>query len=132
MPASVRTPSTSIASSRTRRSLACKFGTSRLRASVLPRGIARPCLVGRHHLFELLRDHFGIAALRQRIQFPKTAVVFAGFGDHPAHRPLDLLVRGWLNTLVPVKEFLIHLFARTESGKDDLDVLIRDMPRQQD
>src|SRR5438309_4451570 len=132
MPASVRTPSTSMATRRTCRSRACKAWLDRLRARVLLRGIVHHCLVSRHHLFELLRDRLLVTTLRQSLQFSKIAVELALIGGPPAFRPLDFVVRGRFDALVLVEEFLIHFLARAKTGIDDLDVLVRDMPGQED
>src|SRR2546426_10266766 len=132
MPASVSTPSTSIASSRTPRRLACRARPSLLGACVLRRGTARPCLVGLHHLFELPHGRFLVPTLRQLFELPKMAVELAWVNGSLVHCPLDLLVRGRLDAFVPVEDLLIHLLARPEAGVDDLDVLIRQTPRQPD
>src|SRR5437588_285855 len=131
MPASVRTPSTSMATRRTRRNRASKAWPSCLGACDLPRGIDRPGLVGRHHLFELPRDRLLVPSLRQRLQLTKMAVELTRTGTRLAHRPLDLLVRGWLDALVLVEKFLIHFLAPAKASIDDLDVLVRDMPGQE-
>src|SRR5213593_454619 len=132
MPASVSTPSTSIATIRTSRKRSRKASPRLLGACVLLRGTARAPLVGRHHLFELPHGRLLVPTLRQLLQLPKMAVELAWASRCLAHCPLDLIVRGRLDTLVTVEELLIHLLARSEAGIDDLDVLIRDTSRHED
>src|SRR2546422_62147 len=132
MPASVSTPSTSIATIRTSRKRSRKASPRLLGACVLRRGTACPPLVGLHHLFELPHDRLLVPALRQLLHLPKMAVQLAWASRCLTHCPLDLVVRGWLDMLVTVEELLIHLLARSEAGVDDLDVLIRDTSRPED
>src|SRR3989442_3109746 len=116
-----------MANSRTPRSRACRARPSLLGACVLLRGTARAPLVGRHHLFELPHGRLLVPTLRQLLQIPKMAVELAWATRCLAHCPLDLIVRGRLDTLVTVEELLLHLLARSEPGVHDLDVLIRDV-----
>src|SRR2546422_10540835 len=126
MPASVSTPSTSIASSRTRRSLARGALPELCVICLLIRRITNVRFVGRNDCLELADDHVLAAAVEHLIQFPDLVIELVRIELGLARRSLDFVMRGRLDALRVIEQLLAKLLPGPEPGVPELDVLFLD------